>query len=102
MVSRRTAAPNSDGGEACMGGSGVPLSGHRISGADIGAGGGATVIVSVIQCISSGIDNDATSTINQDVMCTCGFRTRRRLKPAHTTLPTNKERSADSARIASI
>ena len=48
------------------------------------------VMVTVVQCISSGIDSDATSTMAQHVMCTCGFRTRRRFKPIHTTPPSKQ------------
>ncbi len=67
-----------------------------------GTGNASTVTVTVVQCINSGIDNDATSTMAQQVMCTCGFRTRMRFKPIHTTPPRSRARSADSARIASI
>ena len=82
-------------------------SGNGLHGAATGfpapsTGKASSVMVTVVQCISSGIDSDATSTMTQDVICTCGFRTRRRFKPIHTTLPRSKERSADSARIASI
>ena len=67
-----------------------------------GTGNAFTVTVTVVQRINSGIDNDATSTMAQQVMCTCGFRTRMRFKPIHTTPPRSRARSADSARIASI
>ena len=40
----------------------------------------STVTVTVVQCINSGIDNDATSTMAQHVMCTCGFRTRKKIQ----------------------
>src|SRR6267142_2982524 len=76
------------------------LADHMFSG--VGTGKGSKVMVIVVQCIRSGIDNDATSTMTQDVICMCGFRIRRRFKRTHTTLPSNTERSADSARIVSI
>ena len=38
-----------------------------------GTGSASTVTVTVVQCINSGIDNDATSTMAQQVMCTCGI-----------------------------
>src|SRR5712672_1945289 len=92
--------PSSGGGdERSSSGNGL-LAGHRCAG--VATGKGAKVMVTVVQCIRSGIDNDAISTMTQHVICTCGFRTRRRFKPTHTALPSNKERSADSARIASI
>ena len=77
-----------------------PPVGHKRSGA--GNGGASTVTVTVVQCINSGIDSDAASTIAHAVMCRCGLRTRNRFKPIHTTPPRSRERSADSARIASI
>ena len=67
-----------------------------------GTGSASTVTVTVVQCINSGIDSDASSTMAHEVMCMCGFCTRKRFKPIHTTPPSNRERSADSARIASI
>src|SRR5438874_12137637 len=91
---------SSDGSAERSGSDNGLLAGHRFSG--VGTGRASRVMLTVVQCISSGIDNDATSTITQEVICTCGFRTRRRFKPIHTALPRNTERSADSAKIASI
>ena len=45
-----------------------------------GTGNAFTVTVTVVQRINSGIDNDATSTMAQQVMCTCGFRTRKKIQ----------------------
>src|SRR3954467_205070 len=111
FIAMTCAAPPTTAGAPCpiasVSGSGsadgtfhaAPL-GHKCS--DEGTGSVATVTITVVQRISSGIDNDATSTMAQQVMCTCGLRIRKRFKPIHTTPPKSKERSADSARIASI
>src|SRR3954463_3308004 len=74
--------------------------GHKF--ADIGIADGGKDTVTALHRISSGIIKDATSTTIHDVICTCGFRTRRKCRPTHTALPRTKERSADSARIANI
>src|SRR5258708_2111191 len=82
-----TGTLSSDGNGACNGtgpARGFPT-GHRWSA--IGTGNASTVIVILVQCMSNGIDNDATSTMAQDVMCTWGFLTRKRFKPTHTMLP---------------
>ena len=80
--------PCSAGSMSCSGsGDGLPdgPAGQKCSAA--GTGSASTVTVTVVQCINSGIDSDATSTMAQEVMCTCGFRTRKRFKPIHTTPP---------------
>src|SRR3954463_15246052 len=92
---------SADGNDTDGNGSGSAITaGHRFAG--IGTADGGKGTVTVVQCISNGIVKDATSTTAHDVMCTCGFRTRRQYKPAHTALPRTRERSADSARIANI
>ena len=37
------------------------------------------VMLTVVQCINSGIDKDASSTTSQQVICRCGFRIRKKI-----------------------
>src|SRR6476660_10640152 len=57
-------------------------------------GNGLAGMVMVNQCVSTGMDKEASSTRVHDVICTCGFLTRRILKPIHTAPPRSRERSA--------
>src|SRR5215813_12005107 len=92
--------PNSDGKDVrSLSGNELPT-GHAWLGA--GTGKGFKVIVTLVQCINSGIDNDAASTMTHAAICTCGFRTRKTVRASHTALPSTKERSAASARTISI
>src|SRR5215218_5101556 len=100
MPAAATGLPGSGGSDACSGSDNGAPADHEACG--VGTGKASSVTVTLVQCISSGIDNDATSTMTQDVICTCGLRTRRRFRPTHTALPRTKERSADSASIVSI
>src|SRR6266702_4244239 len=59
-------------------------------------GGGPAGIVTITRCISAGIASEAISTNVHAVICACGFRTRRSVKPSHTLAPSASVRRADS------
>src|SRR5262245_66089049 len=58
-----------------------------VSASTTGEDGAAAGMVKVSRCTRSGIASEPISTAVHAVMCECGWRTRRSVKPSQTTTP---------------